>query len=54
MQEHFDIPVTYKGEEMMLKTSILVTGYAHKFNVEIDGKNYIFEPDEQTAIVVPP
>lgn len=47
MQDYFDLPVTYKGEEFMLKSSLLVTGYTHKFNVEIDGKDYIFEPDEE-------
>ena len=47
MEDYFDLPVTFKGEGMMLKTSLLVTGYTHKFNVEIDGKEYIFEPDEE-------
>jgi rhomboid protease GluP len=30
------LPVTYKGEDMLLKSSLLVTGYTHKFHVEID------------------
>ena len=47
MNDLFDLPVNYKGKEMMLKTSLLVTGYTHKFNVEIGGKEYIFEPDEE-------
>jgi len=47
MDDYFDLPVSYKGEEMMLKSSLFVTGYTHKFNVEIDGKEYIFEPDEE-------
>ena len=47
MEETFDLPVEYKGEQLMLKTSLLATGYIHKFNVEVDGQNIIFEPDEE-------
>jgi hypothetical protein len=47
MEEFFDLPVEYKAEQVMLKTSLLVTGYTHKFNVEVDGQNVIFEPDEE-------
>jgi hypothetical protein len=47
MEESFDLPVEYKGEQLMLKASLLVTGYTHKFNVEVDGQNIIFEPDEE-------
>ena len=47
MEETFELPVEYKGEQLMLKASLLVTGYTHKFNVEVDGQNIIFEPDEE-------
>ena len=47
MEETFDLPVEYGGEQLMLKTSLLVTGYTHKFNVEVEGQSIIFEPDEE-------
>jgi len=27
MDKQFELPVDYKGEQLMLKTSLLVTGY---------------------------
>ena len=47
MDEQFDLPVQYKGQELMLKASLLVTGYTHKFTVDVNGQNIIFEPDEE-------
>jgi hypothetical protein len=47
MEEQFELPVEYKGQELMLKASLLVTGYTHKFNVDVNGQNIIFEPDEE-------
>ena len=47
MEEAFELPVEYKGEQLMLKASLLVTGYTHKFMVEVDGQTIIFEPDEE-------
>ena len=46
MDEQFELPVTYKGEELLLNTSLLLTGYTHKFIVEVSGQEIIFEPDE--------
>jgi len=31
----------------MLKASLLVTGYTHKFAVDVDGQEVKFEPDEE-------
>jgi len=47
MEEQFELPVEYKGKELMLKASLLVTGYTHKFNVDVNGQNIIFEPDDE-------
>ena len=46
MDEKFQLPVTYKGEELALNTSLLVTGFTHKLVVEIGAQEVIFEPDE--------
>jgi hypothetical protein len=37
MGEQFELPVEYKGEQLMLVASLLVTGYTHKFNVDVNG-----------------
>lgn len=47
MEEQFELPVEYKDEQLMLKASLLVTGYTHKFMVEVSGQEVIFEPDEE-------
>ena len=47
MEETFGLPVEYNGQQMMLKASLLVTGYTHKFIVEVEGQSMIFEPDEE-------
>jgi hypothetical protein len=47
MEEQFELPVECKGQELMLKASLLVTGYTHKFNVDVNGQNIIFEPDDE-------
>ena len=45
--EEFELPVIYKGQERMLPASLQVTGYTHRFIVEINGQSIIFEPDEE-------
>jgi len=45
--EEFELPVTYKGEEIMFPASLHVIGYTHRFIVDINGQNVIFEPDEE-------
>ena len=47
MDEQFELPVDYKGQQLLLKASLLVTGYTHKFSVEVSGQEVIFEPDEE-------
>ena len=46
MEEQFELPVQYKGQELVLKASLQVTGYTHKFIVDVNGQNIAFEPDE--------
>ena len=47
MEEQFELPVQYKGEELMFKATLLVTGYTHKFSVDVNGQTIVFEPDEE-------
>lgn len=46
MDEYFTIPVTYKGEEYDFTSRLLLTGYTHKFEVDVNGLLVLFEPDE--------
>jgi hypothetical protein len=32
---------------LLLKASLIVTGYTHKFMVELDRQTIVFEPDEE-------
>ena len=47
MDEQFDLPVQYKGDQLIFKSTLNVYGYTHKFNVEVNGQTIVFEPDEE-------
>jgi hypothetical protein len=47
MDETFDLPVMYKGQEILFPAQLQQTGYSHRFLVEIYGQNVFFEPDEE-------
>ena len=47
MNETFDIPLTYNGKEIIFPARLLILGYTHKIQVEINGKELFFEPDEE-------
>jgi hypothetical protein len=47
MEQEFELPVEHKGQQLMLKASLLVTGYTHKFSVEVDEQIIVFEQDEE-------
>jgi hypothetical protein len=47
MNETIDIPIIYKGKELIFKAKVVKFGYIHRFEVEVDGYSVIFEPDEE-------
>ena len=47
MDDTLEIPVIYKGQELSFPARFLLTGYTHKFQVEVDGQFIMFEPDEE-------
>jgi hypothetical protein len=47
MDEPFEIPVIYKGEEWLFPARLLQHGYTHRFQVEVNGYEVLFEPDEE-------
>lgn len=47
MDENFEIPVTYKGEELNFPASLVSRGYTYAIRVNINGQHINFEPDEE-------
>jgi hypothetical protein len=47
MVDTFTLPVTFNGKELELPAKVLDYGYVAKLQVEIDGTQVIFEPDEE-------
>jgi hypothetical protein len=47
MEDSFELPVEYRGEQYMFKAVLVVYGFTHKINVDIDGQAVAFEPDEE-------
>lgn len=45
MDEFFEIPVVFRGKELLFPARLLVQGYMHKFEVTVDGQQFVFEPD---------
>jgi hypothetical protein len=56
MEEPFNLPVNYNGVEKEFETILLVLGYTHKFQVDVEGTPVLFERDEEgryRAIITP-
>jgi hypothetical protein len=47
MDELFELPVFYKGKELLFPARLLQLGYTHRFVVDVYGQEVFFEPDEE-------
>ena len=47
MDDNFTLPVTYMGRNYNFPAQLLNYGYSYKLQVDIDGTNVLFEPDEE-------
>ncbi|MES2373227.1 MAG: hypothetical protein V4557_11655 [Bacteroidota bacterium] len=47
MFDLFDLPVEYKGKEILFPAELLPMGFTHKIKVNLDGTDILFEPDEE-------
>jgi hypothetical protein len=47
MDEDFEIPVTYKNQELIFIAKFIQFGYSYKFEVDVNGILVFFEPDEE-------
>ena len=47
MEEGFELPVTVNNTEYSFPARLLNYGYSYKLEVDFDGTNIVFEPDEE-------
>ena len=47
MEHYFDLPVIYKGEEHSFKGRLATFGYIYKFYIIVDGRELVFEKDDE-------
>ncbi|MDQ6481123.1 hypothetical protein [Dyadobacter sp. LHD-138] len=47
MDESFFIDVEYLGEELEFEGRLIVSGYLHKIEMDVEGIKVFFEPDEE-------
>lgn len=50
MDEQFDIPVIYKGEEHLFKGELLAYTYSYKIQVEVEENLVLFEQDDERTL----
>lgn len=56
MEEGFEIPVTYKGKELLFPASLVSFGWSHRIEVDVYGTRVSFERDdnrEWRALIAP-
>lgn len=46
MEHFFELPVPYKGEELLLKGRLVTFAYSYKFYVVVNGHELVFERDD--------
>ncbi len=49
MNEPFEIPVTYRGQEFSFPARFFAFGYSFKIQVDVNGQEVLFEPDEERS-----
>ena len=47
MSESFELPVQYKGKELLLPAQLHQFGYGYKIEVEVNGSSVFFERDDE-------
>ncbi len=47
IEETFEIPVSYKNDELTFKAHVIRYGYIHHIIVDVDGTNITIERDEE-------
>ncbi len=47
MDQFFQLPVFYKGEQLNFTVNLIRVGYGYHFQVRINEQKIFFEPDEE-------
>ena len=47
MDGSFTLVVTYNGKEYQVESELRVFGYNHKIAINLEGREILFEPDEE-------
>ena len=47
MTQDFDLPVSYRGEELLFPAVLQASRFSHQFLVDMYGAEIHFEPDEE-------
>ena len=47
MEESFELPLTYKGQELLLPARLMKRGYVYRIELELNGTPVYFERDEE-------
>lgn len=47
MNETFNLPVQFKGQDLNFPSKLLMFGYSYKIAVDINGTEVLFERDEE-------
>lgn len=47
MENTFDIPVIYKGKELLFTGQLLHLGYIHKIAIDVNGEQILLEKDDE-------
>ena len=47
MDETFTLVINYKGKEYQVEGELRIFGYTHKIAINFEGREILFEPDEE-------
>ena len=47
MEHFFELPVNYKGEELVFKGRLVTFGYTYKFYIVVNGREVVIERDDE-------
>lgn len=47
MDNNFEVPVTYRNQDLVFMAKFVQLGYSYKFEVDLNGILVFFEPDEE-------
>ncbi len=47
MDQFFQLPIFYKGEQLSFTANLIRVGYRYQFQVKINEQKIFFEPDEE-------